>query len=371
MKEELYGNKEEIVKAIWQAKAVNLREVPLKVTNDEVKNLPLENQPFLYASGNWGMGYVSIKGLVSFSRLFNSMVRKVKETLERNGAEFDFVAGLMTGGVTPGYQLSQLFKVPFMYLEGTRKKETISAYIVDQEVMEEACQSIVGEVIDNNDPKINFVAGVAPKGMVPGLRISQLLSEELKRDIPFVYIRAKKKAGGLGELITGKDNNPNIFKGSSAIAIGGEGKKEFAEEALKEAGFKASAYYDITDLGIEVPFSRDNAFISHRSKGLPVEELVNFAGSTGNAALWLRDYDFIVENVATILTYENPEAIERLRKIGVEHNYFMTLPELLEIGERTKSAEPHLIQEYRRFLEDPLKWQAERGLIPIEKGGTI
>ena len=52
------GTKRNLGLRILRAGAMELRRVPQLVTNDEVETLPKEQQPFLYASGNWGLGYV-------------------------------------------------------------------------------------------------------------------------------------------------------------------------------------------------------------------------------------------------------------------------------------------------------------------------
>ena len=120
-----------------------------------------------------------------------------------------------------------------------------------------------------------------------------------------------------------------------------------------------------------MPLKKSKSFIPQGSKGIIVEELVNFAESTGNAALWLREKGYKVENAATILTYDNPNAIQRLKEMQVKLHYLFTLSKLLDIGEKYKFAKPHLIQEYRDFLENPLEWQKKRGLEPVKGGGTI
>ncbi len=111
---------EQIGSLVWKTKAVELRDVDAG------------EKPFLYASGNHGMGYVTIKGLVGYSEIFEPMITGLAEVIKKEGVKVDFVAGLMTGGTIPGYRLSQLISVPFVYLEGTRRKETISGKTIDK-----------------------------------------------------------------------------------------------------------------------------------------------------------------------------------------------------------------------------------------------
>jgi len=247
---------DEVALIVLKAKTVEIRDVPLRVTNEEVEKLPRENQPFLYASGNWGPGYVMIKNLVGRKRIIKSLTQQLAELIAERVPRLNFVAGNVTGGVVPGWILSEELEK----------------------------QKLLG------------------------------------RTIPFVYIREARKRGGQKELITGITNNPEILPDAN---------------------------------------------------GLIVEELVNFAQTTCNGADALRDKGYIVTHAATILFYNNPEAIKALAEHGIEIIYLFTLPDLLEVAEKYRTHPQKAIADYREFLADPLWWQMVRGLTPIERGGTI
>lgn len=239
---------------VLEAKAVDIRNVPLKVSNEEVDKLPLLNQPFLYASGNWGPGYVMIKALVARKKIMKFLIQQLARKIVDRGAQVDFVAGNVSGG------------------------------------------------------------------MIPGWLLSEELGVLLGKTIPFVYIREARKKGGQKELVTGVVDNPEIPAGAN---------------------------------------------------GLVVEELVNFAQTTCNGADALRDAGYAVTHAATILFYDNPEAVKALKEHGIEMVYLFTLPELLTVAEKHQTHPQEAIDGYREFLADPLGWQKARGLTPIEKGGTI
>src|SRR3989344_1219569 len=92
---------------VLEAKAVDIRNVPLRVTNEEVDKLPLGNQPFLYASGNWGPGYVMIKGLVGRKNIIKSLIRPLAQKIAERVHYVDFIAGNVSGGIIPGWLLSE------------------------------------------------------------------------------------------------------------------------------------------------------------------------------------------------------------------------------------------------------------------------
>lgn len=244
---------DELALMVLEAKAVEIRDISLKVTNEEVEKLPRENQPFLYASGNWGPGYVTIKNLVGRKEIIRLLTRQLAQKIAEKVPQLNFVAGNVTGGVIPGWLLSEYLESP------------------------------------------------------------------LGRTVPFVYIRDMRKKGGQKELITGIANNPEISQSDNALVV---------------------------------------------------EELVNFAQTTCNGAKALREAGYQAGHAATILFYNNPEAIKALEEAKIEMIYLFTLPQLLEIAERNHTHPQKVIDGYREFLKDPLGWQAERGLKPVERGGT-
>ena len=244
---------------VLRADALELRAVPKKVTNEEVDNLPLNTQPFLYASGNWGPGYLMIKGQVGNKVLLRSLARYLAvEIAEKWPSEVDFVAGHVTGG------------------------------------------------------------------MIPGFIISEELEVLLGRRINFVYIREARKTGGQKELITGIQLHPN-----SGECTPGKGEN-----------------------------------------GLDMEELVNFAQTIINGAGCLRDAGYQCKSGACILYYDNPVANKDLAGAGIEMVSLLTLPRVIYVAERHSTHSKDLLVDYRRFLQNPLQWQADHGLTHVEKGGT-
>lgn len=254
---------DEAILMVLEAKAVTIRNVPLKVTNEEVEKLPIDEQPFLYASGNWGPGYVSIKNLVGRKKIIRALTEQLAILIVEKVPQLDFV-------------LSSI--------------------------------------------DIDFVAGNVTGGMIPGWILSEALEERVGKTIPFVYVRELRKKGGQKEQITGIMNNPEIRPGMN---------------------------------------------------GLVVEELVNFAETTCNGTIVLRKAGYKVTHAATILFYENPEAIKALKQHKIKIIYLFTLPDLLTVAEKYQTHPQKAIDGYREFLRDPLGWQVARGLLPIQKGGTI
>jgi len=374
-----------LILLVLKAGAVEIRTIPLKVTNEEVKSLLREVQPFLYASGNWGPGYVSIKGLVAQGGIMIPLVKRQAHQIKEKELIVDFVAGNITGGVIPGWLLSQELGVSFVYVGGTRKRGEIEVPVtmVNGDRLESVSTKL-RKSITQSGVSFNFIAGLVPSGMILGYRLSQLLSERLGRNIPFVYIRDTQKKGGQKEIITGIRNNPHIATGDSGIVISQAtdliGTVDKGMEVLHEAGFKAINGAELLvdfDSGavnqakeVETAFNKANLLFPQGSRGMVVEELANFAQTTTNSVILLRSLGYQIDYATSILFYNNPEAVKTLAEHKIEMIHVFTLPELIAVAEEHNAFSQPAIDDYRMFLRDPLGWQERRGLKPIEQGGT-
>ena len=85
-----------------------------------IRDVDAGEKPFLYSSGNWGPGYVMVKGLVSrrdlMKRLCHALAIKVMSITSP-----DIVAGNVTGGMVPGWIVSDYLCIPYLYVRNTRK----------------------------------------------------------------------------------------------------------------------------------------------------------------------------------------------------------------------------------------------------------
>lgn len=87
----------------------------------EIRDVDGGAKPFLYSSGNWGPGYVSIKGLVSQRELTKDLTYALGERVAASASP-DFVAANVSGGMVPGWILAEYLKIPYVYVRETRKK---------------------------------------------------------------------------------------------------------------------------------------------------------------------------------------------------------------------------------------------------------
>jgi len=137
---------EEAVLKVLQAKAVEIRDVDAG------------EESFLYASGNWGPGYVSIKNLVGRKEIIRFLCQELSKKIAKKVPQLEFVAGNVTGGVIPGWLLSEYLEplldrtVPFVYIREMRKKggqkELITGIANNPEIRSGANGLVVEELVN-------------------------------------------------------------------------------------------------------------------------------------------------------------------------------------------------------------------------------
>lgn len=187
---------------------------------------------------------------------------------------------------------------PFTYSSGNKGPGyvMVKGLVSKRYLLKSLISQLAQKVISNRD--IDFVAGNATGGMIPGWLMAEAL------DVPFVYVRNTRKEGGQREHITGL--NPLLPPTASALVV---------------------------------------------------EELVNFAQTTCNSAKVLREAGFTVKYAATILNYNHKSSQELLRTTGIELVSLVTLSQLLAAAEQEHRFSINAISNYRKFLIDPQGYQ--------------
>lgn len=210
---------------------------------------------------------------------------------------------------------------PFLYSSGNRGPGYVSikGLVGQPSVMKKLCK-LLAIKIDNivyktAKAKIDVVNGNVTGGVIPGWEICNALSEIQQREIPYVYLRVNRKQGGHNELITGDENNKLIDKSKSKC-----------------------------------------------NDVLIVEELVNYAETTCNAATTFRDNGYSVNWAACILSYDHQLTRDRLKTNGVLLISLITLPRLLTVAKEHNLLDKSLVNSYLKFLSNPTRWQIKRGL---------
>lgn len=214
---------------------------------------------------------------------------------------------------------------PFVYSTGNRGPGyvMIKGLVGQPDILKSLIKELAHKVLDN--ARFEFIEGNATGGMIPAWQLRNEVSDIIGREIPYCYLRGSRKEGGHGELITGNQNNPLIKPGMIALVV---------------------------------------------------EELVNYAGTTANAAEEFRAAGYPVSHAACILSYDHAQSNAKLKEKKIDLVSLITLPRLLDIAKDYRLLPQKAIQSYREFLKDPLEWQLSRNLVipadsakkAIEKG---
>lgn len=100
----------------------------LEVGAVAIRDVDGGEEPFLYSSGNFGPGYVMVKGTVGRQDVFKPLVEQMALRLVEEAVDFDNIAGNATGGMVPAYQCREDYQcmtgreVGYVYVRGSRKE---------------------------------------------------------------------------------------------------------------------------------------------------------------------------------------------------------------------------------------------------------
>lgn len=117
--------------------------LPSEVIADEIvlghlfhiRDIAAGEDPYHYSSGNYGPIYATIKGGCSDQKLAKLMARQLALKVAAEVTDFDFVAGLVTGGVPPSIYLRdwvqeiQEREISWVYIRDTRKLGGTKEYV--------------------------------------------------------------------------------------------------------------------------------------------------------------------------------------------------------------------------------------------------
>lgn len=148
-------------------------------------------------------------------------------------------------------------------------------------------------VKDEISGDFDFIAANTPGGMVPGWQLRSDLEGILQKQVPYVYIRKKKKKGGQKEDITGDQNNPLIEQGDVALIVEQEDdEKVFLEKTIRSANIL-------------------------RDEGYGVRNVATFTSLDGGISIETKEK--LIENKLGLITYRVDESLLDDFPIREEH----------------------------------------------------
>lgn len=140
----------------------------------EIRDVDAGEEPFLYSSGNYGPGYVMIKGLVGQERVFKTLTEQLALRIVDKNVNFDFIAANATGGMVPGYQLREDLqrltgrKIPYVYVRNTRKlgghNDIVTGAANNPEISKGDTALVVEELVNFSQTTANSAIALREEG---------------------------------------------------------------------------------------------------------------------------------------------------------------------------------------------------------------
>ncbi len=129
----------------------------------------------------------------------------------------------------------------FVYSTGNRGPGylMIKGLVGQPEVLEFLTRQLALKVVEKAE--FDFINGNVTGGMIPAWELRREISNLRGKVVPYTYLRGSRKQGGHGELITGDRNNPLIQKGMRALIV---------EELVNYAGTTGNATEAFRNSGI-------------------------------------------------------------------------------------------------------------------------
>jgi orotate phosphoribosyltransferase len=150
------------------------------------------------------------------------------------------------------------------------------------------------EMIQQYFPSVNLIAGVATGAIAQGALVADSL------ELPYVYVRDKPKAHGMGNVIEGH-------------IAGGE-------------------------------------------KAVVVEDLISTGGSSLKAVEALRAAGVEVLGLVAIFTYSFKEAEERMQQAQVPFYTLSDYPTLIQYAAEAQAVQPSAVETLMKWYENPSVW---------------
>lgn len=253
----------------------------------------------------------------------------------------DIVGGTSTSGIAPATSVAQMLGRPLAI------QHNGEAYLFTPKVMGELC--LEDEEYSGEDIVVSTSPFAIPSAVLTANRMN----------LPFAYVRTKKKGHGLLKQIEGM-----TFSGQSALLIDyhmGESYVDVAKQALEEEGLDISltVSQDISDL--VVPASVKGTRIAQ------VEDLISTGGSCIKEIEAYRQMGATVDDCFAIFSYQLDKSAELFAMAEVNVHpalvYAVLIEQALKAGYVPGDSKAAL-DEWR---QDIFNWGEKHGFPPEKK----
>lgn len=303
-------------------------------------------EPFQWASGYFMPIYNDNRALLANFDHRMLVTRGLVDLINEHKAEFDFIAGTATAGISPAASLAWVLDKPLVMLHEQK------AYGIRP----------LGLVVD---PEADAIASTAPWAIPEGTWVANTAA------LPFMYVRQASKDHGLKQQIEGMPRHGqkvaliDFYRGNE---IGAEGKSpsygEKAEAALAEKGVRVINTFpgDIRSIFEEVDL--------RGVRVLEIEDLISTGGSSAKEGAQYRALGATVTHCFSIFSYQLDVARGEFAKHmpGAVIDSVLTYRTLLEEARGSGKIDAAGLEALQEWREDPFGWGERRGFPQVKKG---
>lgn len=297
--------------------------------------------PFLWASGYHMPIYNDNRKFLGSAVHRRLIAEGMKDIIEENNLVPDLIAGTSSAGIAPASSLAQLLGVPVVIQHDGK------AYSFD---------SAKHKGFDNLYNAYSYcgvITSTCPFGIAPAVMDANLA------ELPFAYVREKKKDHGLGKQIEGI-----VDKGQNAVLIDlyrGASYLEDAKAALENEGVNILACFtkDISDLMKEIDVSGKTI--------VQVEDLVSTAGSCVKE---IESYEHMGADVLTcisIFSYGLDKALQQFKDARISLQPLLEYPDLISVALERGVIPDDSRKALEDWRADPFNWGERHGYPPVKK----
>jgi orotate phosphoribosyltransferase len=300
-----------------------------------------EEGPFLWACNSYMPIYNDNRRFLGTYADRMMIAEGFRDMMDEKGLKPDFIAGTSTSGIAPAASLAQLTGIPLII------QNNGGFYVFDDKVMEQL--SLDGVVSD----EAQLVVSTCPFAIPSAVQAANAC------EMPFAYVRVKKKGHGLKKQIEGV-----VQPGQQAVLGDYHIDNDYTDIAiavLREEGVNVLA---IKSKRLE----SDTSYLLRQpdisgAHILQIEDLVSTGGSCIKEIQAYRDNGARVTDCFSIFNYQLAKAQAQFQAADVNLSAQLVYQVLLEETVRqgvVTGDKLAILQEWRD--KDPFKWGANHGL---------
>ncbi len=298
--------------------------------------------PFQWASGYRMPLYNDNRLLLGSYEHRKLAAEGFKQIIEKKGIEYDMIAGTSTAGIAPAASLASLLQCPVTILDKG------NVVCLDQPTIESLAS--ISKMFKQD---YDIIASTSPYAIIPGIMIANEL------ELPFIYVRQKKKGHGMKKQIEGISP-----RGNEVFLVDYHLGNSYIDEAGKVIHQERGIVKGYVSENISYLIKQIDAV---GKRIVQVEDVVSTGGSCVKEIDEYRNAGTIIKHCLALYLYKFKEAISLFKESGISLDSVYSYDSLIKIAKEkeliTKDDEILLDD----WVKDPFGWGDKYGFHRVVK----